>query len=118
MRAKYRVDVVFENDVDHRKAERGLRSHDADPGKSLQVDGQRIGDLVLDLLRAVAGPVGEDDDLVVREVRDGVDRRGVSAHQPQAARLKYSDDQKTMRRENSRSRLIIFFFFFLKKKKT
>ena len=70
------IDVVLEDDVDHREAERRLRPDDADAGQALQVDGQRIGDLILDLLRAVARPVGEDDDLVVGEIRNGVDRRG------------------------------------------
>ena len=50
------VDVVLEDDVDHREAERRLRPDDADAGEALQVHGQRIGDLVLDLLRAVARP--------------------------------------------------------------
>src|SRR4029450_3331290 len=53
--------------------ERGLRADDTHPGEPLKVRRQRIRDLVLDLLRAVPGPVGEDDDLVVREIRDRVD---------------------------------------------
>ena len=48
------IDLVLEDDVDHREAERGLGSHDPDAGQPLQVDGERIGDLVLDLLRAVS----------------------------------------------------------------
>ena len=80
------IDVVLEDDVDHREAERRLRPHDADAGEPLQIDGERIGDLVLDFLRAVPGPVGEDDDLVVREIRNRVDRRRRSAHQPHAPR--------------------------------
>ena len=69
------IHVVLENDVDHRESECGLRPDDAHPCESLQIRSERIGDLVLDLLRAVSWPVGEDDDLVVRQVRDGVDRR-------------------------------------------
>ena len=59
------IHVVLENHVDHRESERGLRPDDAHPCESLQIRSERIGDLVLDLLRAVSWPVGEDDDLVV-----------------------------------------------------
>ena len=69
------IDLVLEDDVDHREAERRLRSDDAHAGEPAQVDGERIADLVFDLLRAVAGPVGEDNDLVVGEIGNGVDRR-------------------------------------------
>ena len=70
------IHVVLEDDVDHREAERRLRADDAHAGQPLQVRRQRVGDLVLDLLRAVPGPVREDDDLVVGEIRNRVDRRG------------------------------------------
>ena len=52
------------------------------PGKPLQVDGQRIGNLVLDLLRATSRPVREDDHLVV--ARSGIASIGVDviAHHP------------------------------------
>ena len=50
------IDVVLEDHVDHREAERRLRADDAHAGQPLQVHRQRIGDLVLDLLRAVARP--------------------------------------------------------------
>jgi hypothetical protein len=69
------IDVIVENDVDHGKAESRLRSHDPHARQALEVDRQWIGDLVLDFLRAVAGPIREDDHLVVGQVRDGVDRR-------------------------------------------
>ena len=45
------------------------------PGVPWRLDGQRVGDLVLDVLRRAAGPVGEDDDLLLADVGDGVDRR-------------------------------------------
>jgi len=48
---------------------------DAVKARIAQIHGEGIADLVLDFLRAVARPVGEDDDLVVGEIRDGVDRR-------------------------------------------
>ena len=73
---KVQVDVVVEDDVDHRKAERRLRADDAHAGEALQVHRQRIADLVFHFLRAVTRPVREDDDLVVREVRNRIDGRG------------------------------------------
>ena len=69
------IDVVFEDHVDHREPERRLRAHDANAGQALQVDRQRISDLVFNFLRAVPGPVGEDDDLVVGEIGNRVDGR-------------------------------------------
>ena len=42
-------------------------------GKSLQIDRQRIGDLIFHFLRTSARPVGENDDLVLAEIGDGVD---------------------------------------------
>ena len=70
------VHVVLEDGVDHREAERGLRPDHAHTGEALQVRGERVRHLVLDLLRAMTGPVGEDNDLVIREVGNRVDRRG------------------------------------------
>src|SRR5687768_8642031 len=52
------IDVIFEDDVNHREAEGRLRSYGAHAGQALEVDRQRIGDLVFDFLRAVAGPLG------------------------------------------------------------
>jgi hypothetical protein len=52
-------------------AERTVRTW----GRPLQVHGERIGDLVFDLLRAAARPVGKDDHLVFAEVGDRVDGR-------------------------------------------
>src|SRR6185295_17626625 len=66
------IDVVLEDDVDHREAERGLRANDAYAGKTAQVDGQRIADLVFNFLRAMASPIREDNDLVVGKVGNGV----------------------------------------------
>ena len=73
---KVQVHVVLEDDVDHREAERRLRADDAHAGEALQVHRQRIADLVFHLLRAVTRPVREDDHLVVRQIRNRVDRRG------------------------------------------
>ena len=69
------VDVVLEDHVDHRETERRRRSDHPHARQPLQAYGQGIGDLVLDLLRRASRPVGEDDDLVVGQVRNRVDRR-------------------------------------------
>ena len=103
------IDVVLEDDVDHREPERRLRADDAHAGEPLQVHGQRIGDLVLDLLRAVARPVGEDDHLVVREIGNRIDRRG--AERPPAPRRPAprtsAITMKRLRSDSSMSRLIM-----------
>ena len=70
------IDRVFEDDVDHREPEGGRRAHDAHAGQALQAHGQRIRDLVFHLLRRASRPISKDDDLVVAEVRNRVDRRG------------------------------------------
>ena len=49
-------------------------THRLDLGQPLQVDRQRIGNLVLHHLRRTAGVIGEDDHLVVGQVRDGIHR--------------------------------------------
>ena len=69
-------DVVFEDDVHHGKAKGRLGPDHANSGEALQVRRERIRDLVLDLLRAMPRPVGEDDHLVVGEVRDRIDGCG------------------------------------------
>ncbi len=70
------VHVVLEHHVDHREAERGLRPDDAHTRQALEVDRERVADLILHLLRAVTGPAGEHDHLVVREIGNRIDRRG------------------------------------------
>jgi hypothetical protein len=76
-----KVDVhrVFEDDVDHREAEGRRRAHRAHMRQPLQVDGERIGDLVFHFLRTAALPLGEDDDLVFAQVGNGVDRACATA---------------------------------------
>lgn len=69
------ADVVLEDDGNHRVVELGDRAHRLDAGQPLELERQRVGHLVLDLLGAAAHPVGEDDDLVLAQVRDGVHRR-------------------------------------------
>ena len=86
------IDVVLEDDVDHREAERRLRSDDSNAGEPLQVRGERIRDLVLDFLRAVPRPVGEDDHLVVGEIRNRVDRRGCQRPPAPPCQAQVQDD--------------------------
>ncbi len=69
------VDVVLEDDVDHREVELARRSHGFHARQALQVDRERVSDLVFDLLGAAAHPVGEDDHLVLREIGNRIDRR-------------------------------------------
>ena len=83
------VGLVLEDDRDHREVELARRPHDLDPGEPLEVDRERVGDLVLDLLGAAAHPVGEDDDLVLGQVGDRVDRHrhhGAEARDPEHER--------------------------------
>ena len=69
------VRLLVEDDVDHREVELARRPYSLYPRKALQLDGQRVSDLVLDVLRAAAHPVGKDDHLVLRQVGNGVHRR-------------------------------------------
>ena len=69
------IDVIVEDDRDHREVEFRRRANVLDACQSLQFQGERIGDLFLDLARAAAHPIGEDDHLVFTQVRNRVDRR-------------------------------------------
>src|SRR5437868_4603285 len=62
---------TLENYVDHRESERRTCTDDTHASQALQVSDERIGDLILDLLRRATGPVGENDDLIFREIRSG-----------------------------------------------
>lgn len=70
------VDGLIENDGDERKPEHGVRAYGLDGGESLKIDGEGIGDLVLDLLRAASWPIGVDEHLILAEIRDGIDGSG------------------------------------------
>src|SRR5206468_3787184 len=59
------IDVVLEDDIDHREAEGRRGAHHTDAGQPLEAHHQRIGDLVLHLLQRPPRPIGEDDDLAV-----------------------------------------------------
>ena len=80
------VDLVLENDRDQREAEHRSRAHRLHARESLQIHRERIGDLILDLLRTAPRPVGEDDHLVLAEVGNGIDRRAKTARTPQPIR--------------------------------
>ena len=84
--------VVLEDDVNHREAERGLRPDHPYTGEPLEVRGERVRHLVLDLLRAMPGPVREDDDLVVGEIGNRVDRRGRQRPPSPACEAEVHDD--------------------------
>ena len=68
------VGAVLEDDIDEAAAEKGVAAHHLGAGDREHLGGQRIGDLVLDDLRGLAGVLGEDDDLDIGEVGDGIDR--------------------------------------------
>ena len=69
------VGAVFEDDVDEREAEEGIAAHDLGVRDRQHLRRQRIGDLILDDLRRLAGVFGVDDHLHVGEVGDGVHGR-------------------------------------------
>jgi hypothetical protein len=67
------------------------------PASPCSFERQGIGDLVLDLARAAAHPVGEDDDLVFAQVGDRVHGRvqhGVDGEQGQ--RRRHDQDQEAV----------------------
>src|SRR5262249_61378899 len=53
---KIEVDVVVEDDGDHREVGLGGRAPGLDDGQPMQLTGERVGDLVLDLAGAAAHP--------------------------------------------------------------
>ena len=71
------VHALFEDDRQHREAEHRVRAHGLHARQSLQPDGERISDLVLDLLRRAPRPVREHNHLVLGQVGNCVYRRAV-----------------------------------------
>ena len=71
------VHALFEDDRQHREAEHRVRAHGLHARQSLQPDGERISDLVLNLLRRAPRPVREHDNLVFGQVGNCVYRRAV-----------------------------------------
>jgi hypothetical protein len=68
------IGAVLEDHVDHREAESRGRTDGLDPCQALEVDDHGVGHLVLDFLRRTPRPVGEHDDLGLRDIRDRVQR--------------------------------------------
>ncbi len=69
------IRAVFENDVDEGKPEKGISANHFGERNGQQGGGQRIGDLVLDDLRGLAGKLGEDNHLDVAQIRNRVQWR-------------------------------------------
>ena len=74
------VGAVLEDDVHERHAEEREAAHHLRPRHRQHGGGQRIGDLILHDLRRLAGVLGVDDGLHVREVGDGVERQRPQRH--------------------------------------
>ena len=86
------VDVLFEDHVDGGEAEHREGAHGLDAGDPQKGGGQRIGDLIVDVLRGTAHPLGEHDLLVLADVGDGVHRHGTPG-QPAEVPVKRRDHQ-------------------------
>ena len=69
------VGAVLEDHVDERQPEERLPAHGAHARRGEQRRRDRVGDLVLDQIRAAARPLGRDDHLHVGQVGDRVERR-------------------------------------------
>lgn len=69
------IGLVVEQHVDEGVAERGIGADRLRPRHAEQGGGERVGDLVLDQLRRLAGIGDLDDDLRVGQVRQRVERR-------------------------------------------
>ena len=69
------IGAVLEQDVDEGIAEERIAAHCLRARHRQHGGGERIGDLVLDDLRRLARIGGADDDLHVRQIRNGIERR-------------------------------------------
>ena len=99
------VDVgpVFEDDVDERHPEEGKAAHHLRTRHGQHRRRQRIGDLILDHLRRLAGIFRVDDHLRVREIGDRVERQmneGVDAGGSRKARAEQHQQQVAGRPTN------------------
>ena len=68
------IGAVLEDDIDEGNAEEGKAAHDARARHVEHRGCEREGHLILDDLRRLAGIIGDDDDLRVRQVRYRVER--------------------------------------------
>ena len=99
------VRPLVEQDIDVAVAEERIPPHRAGAGHRQHGRGQGIGDLVLDNLRRLAGIGGPDNDLDVRQVGQGVDRRAAYGPKParqQGERGQQDEDPRPDRRANDR----------------
>ena len=69
------IGAVLEDHVDEREVEEAIAAHHLGERHRQHLGGDRVGDLVLDDARRLAGILGEDDDLHVGEIGNGVERR-------------------------------------------
>ena len=90
------VDVgsIFEDRVDERQAEERRSAHEADPGRREQPGRDRVGDLILDQVGALAWPFREDDDLDVGEIGNRVERRVAEGPDAPHARRQHRQDRE------------------------
>src|SRR5439155_20764989 len=58
-----------------REAERRAGAHYSHTGQALQVRHQRVGDLILNFLWRATGPIGKHNHLVLRKIRNRINRR-------------------------------------------
>ena len=89
------IGAVLKNHIDEGEAVERIAAHDLGLRHREHLGRDGIGDLVLDDLRRLAGPLGVDDDLHVRQVGDGVQRNvahGVNAAQHQRDRAQQDDE--------------------------
>ena len=68
------IGAVFKDNIDHRKAEKGVTAHHFGVRHSQHGRGQRIGDLILHHLRRLTGVFGEYNHLHIGEIGNGVER--------------------------------------------
>ncbi len=69
------IGAIVENDVNERKPEERIATHDLGVRDREHLGGERVGDLVLHDLRRLSGIFGVDDHLDVGKIRDRVERR-------------------------------------------
>ena len=66
------IAALLEDDVEVTRAVEGHAADGLDAGETLEFAGEAGGDLLVHVLRALAGPLGPDDDLVVAEVGERI----------------------------------------------
>ena len=71
------IGSVHEDDVDEAHPEHRVAADGLDVGRALEGAHQGVGDLIFDQVRAAPHPVGEHDDLRVRQVRHRIERRAL-----------------------------------------